>query len=114
MATMFFSKFTPREFADFKEKIEEIYNRSKNYLLVGLEVSKIGKQKYGSSNYIFGKLAKSPNVLGELIYQYISSDEIKLKTTEQEAKEVKKEEYKVEIKQINQSNIEDYLILINA
>ena len=114
MANMFFSKFTPREFADFKEKIEEIYNRSKNYLLVGLEVSKIGKQKYGSSNYIFGKLAKSPNVLGELIYQYISSDEIKLKTTEQEAKEVKKEEYKVEIKQINQSNIEDYLILINA
>jgi len=114
MANLFFSKFTPREVIDLKDKVDRIYKGDNNYILVGLEVLKICKEKYGSPNYIFGKLAKSPNVLGEIVYQFINSEEIKLKTTEQEAKEAKKEEVKVEIKPINISNIEDYLILINA
>jgi hypothetical protein len=52
--------------------------------------------------------------MGELIYEYANSEDIKLKTTEKEAEEARKVEYKVEIKPMNTSNIEDYLILLNA
>jgi hypothetical protein len=114
MASNFFSKFTPRETQDFIEEVNKLYKGDNNYFNVGLYVSKIAKQKYGSSNYIFGKLARSLNVMGEIIYQYANSEEIKLKTTEKEAKEAREQEYKVEIKPMNSTNIEDYLILLNA
>jgi hypothetical protein len=114
MGSNFFSKFTPRETQDFIEEVNKLYKGDNNYFNVGLYVAKIAKQKYASSNYIFGKLARSINVMGEIIYQYVNSEEIKLKTTEKEAKEVREQEYKVEIKPMNSTNIEDYLILLNA
>jgi len=114
MASNYFSKFTPRETVDFIADLNKLYKGDNNYFQVGLFVAKAAKQKYGSSNYIFGKLAKSINVMGELIYEYANSEDIKLKTTEKEAEEARKEEYKVEIKPMNTSNIEDYLILLNA
>lgn len=115
MASNFLSKFAPKERLELKDEVNSKYKGDGKFYPVGSYISIKAKEKYASPMYVFGKLYLAPAIIGEIMYQYLNSDNADLREqTKKEAEETKRQEIKVEIKPISEANIQDYLILLNS
>lgn len=116
MASSFFSKLNHKEAEDAIQEIKRLGESSGgDYFNLGLEVIKIASKKYSYTATVFGKLAASPDIVGEIMYKAIESGEVKLEEkTKTKAESKAQEKQKIEKKELSDITLQDYLTLLKA